>query len=103
MPGHSSPHPGRPFPTAPPGHAPRRVDDLSRLLLGLVVVGVGALYLLDGGDVLDAGRAIDHWWPIVLVAAGVFTLLERPPSVPRGSLLVGIGTVLLLFTTNALE
>src|SRR5688572_23526962 len=103
MPGHSSTHPAPSVRTTPSGHAPRRVNDLSRLLLGLVVVAVGALYLLDSGDVLDAGRAIDHWWPIVLVAAGVFTLLERPPSVPRGSLLVGIGAVLLLFTTNAVE
>jgi hypothetical protein len=88
---------------ARPAEGPHRVTDLSRLLLGVVVATLGVLFLLDNGDVLDAGRAIDHWWPVVLVAAGVLTLAERPPSVHRGALLIGIGAVLLLFTTNAVE
>jgi len=80
-----------------------RVLDLGRLLLGLVVVTLGALFLLDSADVLNANRAIDRSWPLLIVAAGVFTLAERPPSLARGSLLTGIGVVLLLFTTNLLD
>lgn len=79
------------------------VNDLGRLLLGLTVVAVGVLYLLEAADVLDAGETIDHWWPVVIVAAGLMTLLERPPSVYRGTVLTGVGAVLLLFTTNLLE
>lgn len=77
--------------------------DLGRLLLGLVVVAFGVLFLLDAAGVLNADKAISHWWPLIIVAAGLLTLAERPPSVVRGSVLTGIGVVLLLFTTHLLE
>ena len=80
-----------------------RVLDLGRLLVGLAIVTLGVLFLLDSAGTLDAGRAIDHWWPLLLVGAGVLTLLERPPSIGRGTLLTGAGGLLLLFTTDVLE
>ena len=80
-----------------------RVTDLGRLLLGLCVVAVGTLLLLGAAGVLDAGRAIDRWWPLVLVAAGLFTLAERPPAVVRGLLLTAAGATLLLFTTDTVD
>ena len=84
-------------------HAAGPVLDLSRLLLGLTVVALGVLYLLDAADVLDAGRAIDRWWPALILGAGLLTLAERPPSVLRGTLLAAVGAFLLLFTTDVLE
>jgi predicted membrane protein len=83
--------------------APGRVLDLGRLLLGLVVVSLGSLFLLDSAGALDAGRAIDRWWPVVLVAAGALTLAERPPSIMRGTLLTGAGLFLLAFTTDLVD
>ena len=80
-----------------------RVVDLGRLLIGAAVIALGVLFLLDSADTLDAGRAIDRWWPAVIVAGGVLTLLERPPALVRGALLTGVGIVLLLFTTDVLE
>jgi hypothetical protein len=80
-----------------------RVLDLGRLLLGLTVVALGVLYLLDAAGVLDAHQAIDQWWPTLLVAAGLLTLAERPPSVVRGGILTGLGAGLLLFTTDLVE
>jgi hypothetical protein len=80
-----------------------RVLDLGRLLIGLAIVALGVLFLLDSADVLDADTAISHWWPLLLVAAGVLTLAEHPPSVVRGTLLGGAGLILLLFTTDVLE
>ena len=70
---------------------PERVLDLGRLLLGLTVVALGVLFLLDSAGTLDAGQAIDDFWPLLLVAAGLLTLAERPPSVVRGWLLTGLG------------
>lgn len=89
----TAPHPA---PTGP-------VLDLGRLLIGFIIVTVGTLFLLDAADVLDASRAIDHWWPAVIVAAGLLTLAERPPSIVRGAILTGIGVVALLFTTDVLD
>jgi predicted membrane protein len=80
-----------------------RVLDLGRLLLGLTIVALGVLYLVDAAGVLDARKAIDEWWPALLVAAGLLTLAERPPSVVRGSILTGLGAGLLLFTTDLVE
>jgi len=80
-----------------------RVLDLGRLLLGCSIVALGILFLLDSAGSLDAGLVIDHWWPLVIVAAGLFTLAERPPSVLRGALLVAAGALLLLFSTNVLD
>jgi predicted membrane protein len=77
--------------------------DFGRVLLGAVVVAIGTLFLLQGADVLDAGRAIDHWWPVVVIAAGLFQLAEHPRSTYTGGILIAIGTVLLLATTNVLE
>ena len=85
------------------GDAEARVLDVGRLLVGIVVITLGLLFLLDSAGVLDAGRAIDRWWPLVIVAAGVITLAERPPSVLRGVILTAAGGVLRLFTTDVLE
>jgi hypothetical protein len=79
------------------------VLDLGRLLLGLTVLTLGVLFLLDGAGVLDAGEAIDDFWPLLLVAGGLLTLAERPPSLVRGSLLTGAGLVLLLFTADVVD
>ena len=81
----------------------RGVPDVGRLLVGLSVVGLGILFLLDAAGVLDAGRAIDRWWPAVIVAGGLLTLAERPPSTYRGLVLTAIGAVLLLFTTDTID
>jgi hypothetical protein len=88
-------------PVGPPGDT--RVLDLGRLLIGLSIVALGVLFLLDSADVLSADAAIGNWWPMLLVAAGAFTLAERPPSIIRGALLGGAGLILLLFTTDVLE
>ena len=84
-------------------HGSERVLDLGRLLLGLTVVTLGVLFLLDSAGVLDAGQAIDDFWPLLLVAAGLLTLAERPPSVVRGWLLTGAGVLLLLFTADVID
>ena len=84
-------------------HPTGRVTDLGRLLLGLSVVALGVLFLLGSAGMLDAGRAIDRWWPLVIVAAGLFTLAERPPALLRGIVLTAIGGGLLLFTTDAVD
>ena len=84
-------------------HDSERVLDLGRLLLGLTVVTLGVLFLLDSAGTLDAGQAIDDYWPLLLVAAGLLTLAERAPSVVRGWLLTGLGVLLLLFSADVVD
>jgi cell wall-active antibiotic response 4TMS protein YvqF len=92
-----------PHPSFSRSHGSGRVLDLGRLLLGLTVVTLGVLFLLDSAGTLDAGRAIDDFWPVLLIAAGLLTLPERPPSRVRGWVLTGIGAVLLLFTADVVN
>lgn len=77
--------------------------DLGRILLGLVVLTVGVLVLLDAAGELDAGKAIDDWWPLVIVAIGVFQLMEGRPSIVGPLILIAIGGALLLATADALD
>ena len=96
-----------PVSTSSPPHprfrGPDRVLDPGRLLLGLTVVALGVLFLLDSADVLDAGQAIGDYWPLLLVAAGLLTLLEGSRSRVRGWLLIGVGALLLFFTLDLLS
>jgi hypothetical protein len=79
------------------------VSDLGRLLLGSTIVTLGVVLGLGASGVLDAGELLDRWWPLVIVAAGVLTLIERPPAMLRGVVLAGAGGVLLLFTTGTID
>ncbi len=81
----------------------RPVANIGRILLGLVVVAVGVLFLLDSAGVLDASSAIDHWWPMAIVALGLLQLAQRPRSLTGPLLLIVAGGVLLLFTTDAVH
>jgi len=71
--------------------------------MGATLIAVGVLFLLDRADVLDAGKVIGDWWPIVIVGFGLVTLAERPVSLLGPVLLVTVGVLLLLVTNDVLE
>jgi len=53
-----------------------------RLILGLIVMTVGALWTLDNVGIVESGPIL-RWWPVILVAVGVAKLtgigtLRRP-------------------------
>ena len=94
----------------PPGGDGRqqRGLDPGRTLLGLAVLTVGVLYVLDALNVLDAGNAIDRWWPVAVIALGVSQIAISLIPGRRGSIVgpvvvTGAGVLLLLATTNVLE
>jgi hypothetical protein len=72
-------------------------------LLGLVVLTLGILYLFDATGTLDAGEAVDDWWPAVIVAMGLFQLIEEPQKPARPLIVTGIGIALLLGTAGLLD
>ncbi|HAT33994.1 MAG TPA: hypothetical protein DCW29_25060 [Janthinobacterium sp.] len=51
-----------------------------QLLWGLLLIAVGAVFLLDRLDLLELDQ-LWHYWPLLLVVFGVNKLL--PPSSPR--------------------
>ncbi|HVN76123.1 MAG TPA: DUF5668 domain-containing protein [Thermoanaerobaculaceae bacterium] len=61
-----------------------------RLVLGLIVIGLGILFTLDKLGYVDAGRYWDYW-PILLIAAGLGRVLQ-----PRACHGRGFGVVLIV-------
>lgn len=66
-----------------------------RLLLGLILVVLGVLFLFDQVGILNAGSAIDHWWPLAIVAIGVIQLMVAPREYVGPGIIILIGIVLL--------
>ncbi len=79
------------------------VRDYGRELLGVVVIAFGVVFLLDATGTLSADRAIDDWWPVIVIAVGALQLAEGRPSLAGPLIVIAVGTVLLLFTTGVLD
>jgi predicted membrane protein len=77
--------------------------DKSRAVIGMLLVLGGVVFLLDAADVLPARRLLSEWWPLILVALGLYVMFSRPRSMTGGGVLVAIGAVLLLGTLDILD
>jgi predicted membrane protein len=69
--------------------------DRGRLLLGLVLLGVGGVLLAGHADLVDAGEVFSRWWPLVVVAAGLLKFVGHPRDVGGAVAVTGVGVVLL--------
>ena len=67
-----------------------------RLILGTVVIALGALWTLDNLGYLDSEEIV-RWWPTVLIAVGVGKLFGflTPRNTAAGTILVVVGAWLL--------
>lgn len=74
-----------------------------RALAGATFVAIGGLALLDRAEVLDAGRVIADWWPVLLLLGALLDLVARPPRVAGAIVLGGLGVVLLGITTDVVD
>lgn len=68
------------------------------LIGGIVLIVLGALFLLDNLSLIPGG--ITDWWPILVVGAGLWLLAQairrrRSGGLVGGTLLVGLGGYLL--------
>lgn len=67
----------------------------SSRILGIVLIGIGVLFLLDTTGIIDAWHIIATWWPIALIALGVQHILRKPQSLIAGLFLIALGCLLL--------
>ncbi len=63
---------------------------------GVLLIVFGALFLLDQQGVISFGHVFSQWWPVLLVVAGVLSLIERPGNVFLPVIMITIGCALLL-------
>jgi len=68
-----------------------------QVVLGLLVMGMGVLFLLDNLDILDFRHAIG-FWPLAFIAAGVIVLAGDGPRSGSytGAVLIGVGVLMIL-------
>lgn len=76
---------------------PRRRHNFGKLFFGLIVLALGAIFLLSNLNVIDSTQYL-RWWPLLLVAFGLSKLLQPRPARGRmfGFLVATLGTLLLL-------
>jgi hypothetical protein len=69
----------------------------SQVVLGLLVVGIGVLFLLDNLDILDFRHAVG-FWPLVFIVAGCAALFGNGARSGNyiGGVLIGIGALMIL-------
>ena len=73
-----------------------------RLFVGVVLLGIGAMYLLEGAEVLDASETVADWWPTALIALGLFHAVDHRRFTAVSAGLVISGALLLTVTTDLL-
>ena len=68
-----------------------------RIFWGLVLILLGVLFLLDQMGRVDFGDLISQWWPLVLVAAGLWQLISSNfQELAGGLFLIGLGAIFQL-------
>jgi predicted membrane protein len=69
----------------------------SQVVLGLIVVGMGVLFLLDNLDILNFRHAIG-FWPLVFIVAGCAALFGNGPRSGNymGGVLIAVGVLMIL-------
>jgi predicted membrane protein len=72
-------------------HMPRQV------ILGVLVIGMGLLFLLDNMNIWDFGRAI-QFWPMVFIVVGVIKLCDTNSSDGYflGAVLIMVGVLMMM-------
>ncbi len=66
-----------------------------RLIAGLALIVVGALFLLDQAGAINAGSVLSRWWPLVIVAIGFVQLMVSPRAFLGPTIIMLIGLLLL--------
>ena len=76
---------------------PTQRHSSGRVFWGLVLILLGVLFLLDQMGRVDFGDLISQWWPLVLVAAGLWQLISSNfKELAGGLFLIALGAIFQL-------
>ncbi len=82
------------MPPPPRPDATRRLD--GTVGFGLVLITIGVVLTLDNLDIVSASELLAGWWPVVVVAVGLWAAVTG--SAVLGVLVAAVGGLLLLST-----
>jgi hypothetical protein len=75
----------------------------SQSLLGIIIVAVGAGFLLDTLNLWDFSTVMSQWWPLTIVVVGVLSLLTNPRVLAWPLMIIVVGLLLLLKELGVLD
>jgi len=68
-----------------------------RIFWGLILILLGVLFLLDQMGRADFGDLVSRWWPLILIAAGLWQLISSDfRELAGGLFLIILGTIIQL-------
>lgn len=73
-----------------------------RLLFGSLLAALGIVFLFDSARVVDGGDLIAGWWPVAIVALGIFQGSAGAATRRSATVLVLVGLGLLAVTSGVL-
>ena len=72
-------------------------DYQGRIFAGLLIIVIGVIFLLGSLDKIDVGDLISDYWPLILIAIGLWHLLAHNfRQVGTGLILIAVGSVFML-------
>ena len=77
----------------------RRPIDTDALFWGILLIGVGALFLMERFHIGDIHHVVRNYWPVFLIAVGVSKCF-KPGRMWSGLWLIALGGWLLAVTLN---
>ncbi len=73
-----------------------------RVLFGSLCAGLGVLFLLDSAGAIDGWKVVGEWWPLAIVALGVFSASAGGGTARSATVLIAVGLGLLAATSGVL-
>jgi hypothetical protein len=73
-------------------------------VFGVILIGLGAIFLLQNFGVVDAGTPAD-WWPLIIIGFGVSSLIAPKDAgdATSGLVAIAVGAFFLLRNFNVID
>ena len=72
-------------------------DYQGRIFAGILIIVIGVIFLLGSLDRIDVGDLLSDYWPLILIAVGLWHLLAHNfRQVGTGLILITVGSVFML-------
>lgn len=73
----------------------RKKRNTMRTVIGIILIILGAAFLLDKIGIISSNKLFENFWPIIIIVLGIIQLISKNRSVFMGITLILIGIFLL--------